>query len=153
MSDSATTPIRFGTPTDLGLEAAFDGGRLTSDGGLPWLSEADRELGLCGALAARVRARLLENDPRCWAATWDAMAGFDARSQLGQLEQPTLVVAGAEDVSTPPSVAEELASALPRAHLHVEPGASHLAPLEHPDRYTRLVSDFLAPSWAPAGAS
>jgi len=114
-----------------------------------WLSPAAQ----AGALAARVRARLLENDPRCWAATWDAMAGFDARSQLGQLEQPTLVVAGAEDVSTPPSVAEELASALPRAHLHVEPGASHLAPLEHPDRYTRLVSDFLAPSWAPAGAS
>jgi hypothetical protein len=34
------------------LEAAFDAGRLTSDGGLPWVSEADRALGLCEALAA-----------------------------------------------------------------------------------------------------
>ena len=30
------------------------GGRLTSDGGLPWLGEADAALGLCDALAAQV---------------------------------------------------------------------------------------------------
>jgi hypothetical protein len=36
------------------LEAAFDAERLTSDGGLPWLSEADEDLGLCAALAACV---------------------------------------------------------------------------------------------------
>ncbi len=54
MIDSATSPIRFDTPTSLALEAAFDGGRLTSDGGLPWLAQADRELGLCAALAACV---------------------------------------------------------------------------------------------------
>ena len=114
-----------------------------------WFSLAART----GALAARVRGQLLEADPRAWAATWDAMAGFDARSQLGQVEQPTLVLAGDEDASTPPSVAKELAGALPRAHLHVEPGASHLAPLEHPDRYGRLVCDFLARSSALASAS
>jgi hypothetical protein len=32
--------------------AAFDAGRLTSDGGLPWLAEADTALGLCAAFAA-----------------------------------------------------------------------------------------------------
>jgi len=35
----------------LPLDAAFDGGRLTSDGGLPWLAEADRALDLCAAFA------------------------------------------------------------------------------------------------------
>lgn len=34
--------------------AAFDGGRLTSDGGLPLVAEADRWLGLSAALAACV---------------------------------------------------------------------------------------------------
>src|SRR5258708_39190798 len=34
------------------LTTAFDAGRLTIDGGLPWLAEADRELGLCEAVAA-----------------------------------------------------------------------------------------------------
>src|SRR5918911_310977 len=54
MLDSATGPLRFDTPAGLPLAAAFDAGRLTSDGGLPWLAEADAALGLCDALAARV---------------------------------------------------------------------------------------------------
>lgn len=54
MTDCATSPIRFDTDAALALEAAFDGGRLTSDGGLPWLAEAERELGVCAALAGCV---------------------------------------------------------------------------------------------------
>jgi hypothetical protein len=49
-ADSATPPVTFAT-TPLPLTAAFDGGRLTSDGGLPWLAEADATLGLCAAFA------------------------------------------------------------------------------------------------------
>jgi hypothetical protein len=51
MEDCATTTIRFETPTALVLEAAFDGGRVTSDGGLNWLAKMDSELGLCQAIA------------------------------------------------------------------------------------------------------
>jgi len=51
LSESTIPSIRFDTPPDLPLEAAFDAGRLTSDGGLPWLAEADQALGLCDALA------------------------------------------------------------------------------------------------------
>ena len=54
MSESATAPLRFVVPAPLPLEADFLGGRLTSDGGLPWLGEADAALGLCAALAAEV---------------------------------------------------------------------------------------------------
>ncbi len=54
MRDSATTRMRFETPAPLALEAAFDGGRLTSDGGLCWLAEVDRELGLCEAISRHV---------------------------------------------------------------------------------------------------
>jgi hypothetical protein len=46
--------LRFDTEAALALEAAFDGGRLTSDGGLTWLAEADRELKVCEALAEHV---------------------------------------------------------------------------------------------------
>jgi hypothetical protein len=46
MQDCATQKIRFETPTPLALEAAFDGGRLTSDGGLSWLAKMDSEMGL-----------------------------------------------------------------------------------------------------------
>ncbi len=51
---SATSGFTFPTPTSLPLQAAFDGGRLTSDGGLPWLAEADTALGLCALIAACV---------------------------------------------------------------------------------------------------
>src|SRR4030095_10729876 len=43
--------MRFETQTALALEAAFDGGRITSDGGLVWLAQADSELGLCEQVA------------------------------------------------------------------------------------------------------
>lgn len=54
MQDSATILMRFQTTAPLDLEAAFDGGRITSDGGLVWLADADRELGLCEAIAGVV---------------------------------------------------------------------------------------------------
>lgn len=51
MTNCATSKMCFETSTKLALEAAFDGGRLTSDGGLTWLAEADKELGVCDAVA------------------------------------------------------------------------------------------------------
>jgi hypothetical protein len=51
MPQSTNPPLRFTTPTGVPLDAAFDGGRLTSDGGLPWVAEADAALDLCAALA------------------------------------------------------------------------------------------------------
>ena len=43
MSQSTKRSVRFETAAGVPLEAAFDAGRLTSDGGLPWLAEADAE--------------------------------------------------------------------------------------------------------------
>src|SRR5215218_4776802 len=54
MSQSAIPVLRFPVPAALPLEASFDGGRLTSDGGLPWVAEAEAVLGVCAALAAAV---------------------------------------------------------------------------------------------------
>jgi hypothetical protein len=51
---SATAAYTFATANALALEACFDGGRLTSDGGLPWLAKAEDAVGVCAALAACV---------------------------------------------------------------------------------------------------
>jgi hypothetical protein len=51
MSDCATNRMYFETEAALSLEAAFDGGPITSDGGLLWLSKVDKELGLCQAIS------------------------------------------------------------------------------------------------------
>jgi hypothetical protein len=51
VSPSPTSSYVFATRAAVPLEATFDGGRLTSDGGLPWLAEAEDALGLCAAFA------------------------------------------------------------------------------------------------------
>lgn len=51
MSDCATSQMSFETGCTLSLEAAFDGGRITSDGGLVWLSKIDSEMALCEAIS------------------------------------------------------------------------------------------------------
>ncbi len=53
MSDCATPTLCFET-TPLEVEAAFDGGRITSDGGLLWLAKADKELGVCEAFSKHI---------------------------------------------------------------------------------------------------
>jgi hypothetical protein len=53
MSDSATPALAFASDA-LPLPAAFDGGRLTSDGGLPWLGRAEAAVGVCSALAEQL---------------------------------------------------------------------------------------------------
>jgi hypothetical protein len=52
MPQSAIPPVSFPALGPVPLDVDFLGGRLTSDGGLPWLAEADAALGLCDALAA-----------------------------------------------------------------------------------------------------
>ena len=54
MTDCATTTTRFDTLTGLALEVAFDGGRLTSDGGLTLIAQGDTQLRLCEVLAQHV---------------------------------------------------------------------------------------------------
>ncbi len=51
MNDCATSQMRFETDCALSLEAAFDGGRITSDGGLVWLDRVDSEMALCEAIS------------------------------------------------------------------------------------------------------
>jgi hypothetical protein len=54
MSQSAIPLHCFAGSAPLPLEASFDGGQLTSDGGLPWLEQAEQTLGLCSAFAAAI---------------------------------------------------------------------------------------------------
>jgi len=54
MPDSAIPTYQFHTLAPLALEAAFDGGRLTSDGGVAWLAAADAAIGVCAEIAAHV---------------------------------------------------------------------------------------------------
>jgi Transposase DDE domain group 1 len=54
MADSLTPTFSFQTLAPLALEAAFDGGQITSDGGLTWLAAADAAISVCAEIAAHV---------------------------------------------------------------------------------------------------
>jgi hypothetical protein len=51
---SAIPSYSFATSTSLPLQITFDGGRLTSDGGLPLLAQADHATGICDLIASFV---------------------------------------------------------------------------------------------------
>ena len=62
---------------------------------------------------------------------------------LGRLRQPTLVLAGNDDLIVPLVNGRILARRIPCARLHVVPGGGHLFLLERPAELTALVADYL----------
>ena len=70
----------------------------------------------------------------------------DMLDRLSDIQAPTLVVGGEQDLLTPPWVLQEVASVIPGAELRIfrGDGASHLLPLERPAEFNQLVTDFLS---------
>jgi pimeloyl-ACP methyl ester carboxylesterase len=69
---------------------------------------------------------------------------YDPRLErrLHHLTMPTLVIWGGEDRLLPPEHGIRLAALIPGARLEVLPGVGHVVPLEAPDAFARLVTDF-----------
>lgn len=108
---------------------------------------------LPGALAPRTHAKLpqltgllrelfLRNDPTSYAKACRAVAQAPkiARDQIGQ---PTLLLVGDHDRSTPIAMAEELHAEIPVSRVKVVPAAAHWATLEQPDFIASAILEFL----------
>ena len=66
-----------------------------------------------------------------------------AADRLAELDVPTLVLVGTEDVGDILTMANRLATEIPGARLEQIEGAGHLPSLERPDELNRLLLDFL----------
>lgn len=88
---------------------------------------------------AAMRAIFLSTPPEGYAATCEALAAMDLRDDLPGIAAATLVVAAADDQSTPPEQSRELARRIPGAEFVLIPGTSHLANVERPDAVTDLI--------------
>lgn len=108
---------------------------------------------LTGALAPRTRAKLpqlvgllrdlyVRNDPRAYAEACRAVADAPKinREKIGQ---PTLLLVGDHDRSTPIAMAEELHREIPVSRVQVIPTAAHWCPLEQPDQIAAAILQFL----------
>jgi pimeloyl-ACP methyl ester carboxylesterase len=69
----------------------------------------------------------------------------DALDRLKAVKAPTLVIAGEQDLLTPPHLCAEVASAIPGARFELieGPGSSHVLAIERPDDFNALVTRFL----------
>ena len=92
---------------------------------------------------------LFPSTPEQIAATaeqWDADLGHDTLDRLGSITAPTLVIAGEQDLLTPPWHGRQVAAAIPGARLEyfTGPGSSHALGVERPEEFLPLVGGFLA---------
>lgn len=139
----ACTSARFGDPEpwleraavvrQQGLESIADGivARWFTDAAPP-------------EVVARFRRLLVETPRETYAAGCEALARWHFGDQLSSIRAPTLVIAAAEDRTTPPDHSELIAREIPNAKLVVLPDAAHLANVERAEAFSKLVTEHLA---------
>lgn len=66
----------------------------------------------------------------------------EMRDRLAEIQAPTLVIVGDEDVATPLPCARTLASGIPGARVEVVPMAGHLSTVERPRLLAKLIRHF-----------
>lgn len=112
------------------------------------MAESVIEAICAGPLEPEIHRQLVESfgriSPAGFRAAVECLPSHDVRDDLAGIAGPALVIVGAEDRETPPSYAEALAGALPRSTLEILDGVGHLSPSEAPERFNRLVADFLS---------
>lgn len=72
-----------------------------------------------------------------------AALAFDARDRLGTINVPAHVIAGDEDIFTPPRFSVDIANAIPRATLTILPEVGHGMFWETPDAFNAALLAFL----------
>ena len=91
----------------------------------------------------RLRDMLLATDPEGWTGCAAAIAGTDFYTTTAALTLPTLVIAGANDGTTPPDLVRETADLMPGCRLEMIRGAGHLPMVDQPAAFIALLQDFL----------
>ncbi len=79
-----------------------------------------------------------------WSAQAAAGASFDALDRIAAIAAPTLVLHGTEDAVVDSRNTALLALRIPDARVELFPGGGHLFFWEQPDRFARVVTEFLS---------
>jgi len=81
--------------------------------------------------------------PAGYAGCCGVIERLDLRPQLALIEAPTLVIAAAQDPSTPPEHSQLIAQAIPGARLEVLAHGAHLAAIERAQEVSALIERHL----------
>jgi 3-oxoadipate enol-lactonase len=86
---------------------------------------------------------LCECPPEGYAGCCGVIEHLDLRDDLARIRAPTLVIAAAEDPSTPPEHSARIADGVRGARLEVLPQGAHLAAIERADEVAALIEGHL----------
>ncbi|MDJ0932002.1 alpha/beta fold hydrolase [Breoghania sp.] len=92
---------------------------------------------------ARISSMILGTNPEGYAGCCEAIAAMDQRQTIKAIDNPVLVIAGAEDPATPPDHAHQIAEAIAGSELVVLSDAAHLSNIEQAALFNTALSDFL----------
>ena len=87
-------------------------------------------------------ARWSENDGQAYLSALTAVADWNISDRLGSINCPTLVISAAHDF-IPLVLKQEYVGKLLKAVLRVIPGSMHFTPVDYPDRFNRVLMEFL----------
>jgi 3-oxoadipate enol-lactonase / 4-carboxymuconolactone decarboxylase len=93
-----------------------------------------------------LRTMLVETSAEGYAACCGAIERMDLRPDLQLIGAPTLVISGADDLSTPAERMQLIASAVPGARHTIVGPAAHLAAIEQADTVNDLILEHLSMS-------
>ncbi len=83
----------------------------------------------------------------------EALADYPLEEELPKIGCPTLIVWGAHDTLVPAKDAKRMQELIPGSRSEVFERTGHVAMLERPERFNRLLREFLAPVETPAPAT
>jgi 3-oxoadipate enol-lactonase len=92
------------------------------------------------ALAQRIMSGI---DPTTYRNAVKMLTTFDRREALSNIAVPTLLVAGTDDKTAPPSVMERMAQKIRQAQYVVLEGCGHLGPMDQPQAFNQALEKFL----------
>jgi 3-oxoadipate enol-lactonase/4-carboxymuconolactone decarboxylase len=78
-----------------------------------------------------------------YAAVCDALADFDVRDRLGEIDRPVLAVAGSEDSAAPVEGLRLIAEKVTHGRLVVLDRVAHMPPVEAPDVVAQLIGEHM----------
>jgi len=95
-------------------------------------------------IVAERKAALAPTDADCFARACLALAALDLTPHLPNIRNPTLVMCGALDQTTPPALGREVARAIAGAVYREIEGSGHCPMVEQPDALVSMIESFIS---------
>ena len=122
--------------------------QASRDAGMRSLAEQRAPLLLAPSTPEAVRRDVIETmaaiDPEAYRIGARAVWLADQRERAAAIRCPTLVLVGALDPVTPPSLSEALSALIPGSAMRVIAGASHIANIDQAREFNRCVEEFVS---------